>query len=467
MFGKVDYPENGSFDESYVMGNTKKATIALPLKVDESLKKYQELGEVNFTQKLFFVGLPQDIQIDALDMLVGSTYSDEINGLKTQLETIKNNLELKGYKDINFILKPYEVLNPIAENYAKFRSLSTRDVGAVDSGKTFDDFIAELGTQTMDCDPKTIEVKYSGGVVPSTPDITATPVYTGTDTPYAQTEWTKDNITVNIVAKDSVNGIDKIVITDPNGKSNSVSNENGGNEFTYGHQISVTDITTSGEYTYKYQTVNTQGSLSEEKSVTIRVDVDKPQASIQNGKLTATDQHSGVKEIKLPDGTIVTWTNDCVNNGYQVPENGTYEIYDNAGNVTEVIYKATVVSEPAITLVYEKEWTNKDVMVEVTITNADEVALLEFPDGTTQVLGDEKTVTTTYLVTEEGEKDYRFAITKKAKAEGNLVDTAHIKLDKTAPTSSIVTVNGKNYLKASDTLSGVSHLISLSGKTIM
>lgn len=469
LFKWCDYTGNHNDFEPEYTERVELPRMALPLKVDDSLKLYQKIGDVNFTQKLFFAGLPSDMQEQEMVFDVGDAYLDSKYDLQTKLETIKNNLELKGYTDISFILKPYEVLNPIAENYAKFRSLSTRDVGSLDSGKTFDDFITELGSQMMDCDPKVIEVKYSGGVVASTPELTVTPVYTGTDTPFVQTEWTKDNITVNIVAKDDVNGIDKIIITDPNGTITDVPNTDpiNGNEFTYGHQIPVTDMTTSGEYTYTYQTVNKQGSSSDEISVTIRVDVDKPQASIENGILTAGDQHSGVKEIKLPNGTVISWTDDYGNNGYEVSEYGTYEIYDYAGNVTEVIYKAMTVTEPAITLVYEKEWTNKDVVVEVTITNADEVALLEFPDGKTQVLGDENTVTTSYLVTEEGEKDYHFAITKKTREEGSLTKIAHIKLDKTAPTSSIVTVNGKNYLKASDTLSGVSHLISPSGKTIM
>ena len=137
-------------------------------------------------------------------------------------------------------------------------------------------------------------------------------------------DWTNGNVTITVTATDSVSGVKRIKKPDGNYVSSAST--------TY-------TVTANGTYTFVLEdnvgntrnytvTINNidktapTGSLSHNPTQWVNTDV-KIHWSV-------ADANSGVKQIKLPDGTIKT----TATGDYTVSQNGTYTfiVYDVAGN---------------------------------------------------------------------------------------------------------------------------------------
>lgn len=106
----------------------------------------------------------------------------------------------------------------------------------------------------------------------------------------------------------------------------------------------------------------------EDSDVTIIISTDAPTNKDVLIRVEAEDDLSGVKEIILPDGSIVKEETTT----FTVTENGMYEfkVYDNAGNETKGEVEITNIDRvlPVITIdPYETEWTNEDIIVSATV----------------------------------------------------------------------------------------------------
>ncbi|PLS15032.1 hypothetical protein CVD28_24440 [Bacillus sp. M6-12] len=156
------------------------------------------------------------------------------------------------------------------------------------------------------------------------------------------TTWTNDRVTIQVNANDSISGIQSIEL--PNG-----NRVNGANVASY-----VVDK--NGSYTFK---VTDNGGNVSTKTVTItNIDKEAPTATHTvesvDGEtfkvtLTASDDASGVKSIKLPNGEYTYGTTATFNGTKGQTYN--FEIEDRAGNKTPYQVKLNV---PELT-VYQKD----------------------------------------------------------------------------------------------------------------
>ncbi len=106
----------------------------------------------------------------------------------------------------------------------------------------------------------------------------------------------------------------------------------------------------------------------EDSDVTIIISTDAPTNQDVLIRIEAEDNLSGVKEIILPDGSIIAEEHTT----YTVTENGVYEfkVYDNAGNETKGEVEISNIDKvlPVITIEeYNTEWTNEDITVNATV----------------------------------------------------------------------------------------------------
>lgn len=188
---------------------------------------------------------------------------------------------------------------------------------------------------------------------------------------------------------------------------------------------------------------------------------------------------SGIDKIVLPDGSIIL-DDQLVDGKYtldSVKDGDMYTVYDKAGNVYNYFYtqSSDTVSGAAILLDYDPNWTNQDVKVKVTIKNVDEISGIQLPDDNKITLLSEivdkvvldNDVIFYHTIEKEGTEGHLFIAYQKTREEANQVSAiAYVKIDKTPPTCEIAERDGKKYLTVSDTLSGVRHIVSPSGKII-
>ena len=203
------------------------------------------------------------------------------------------------------------------------------------------------------------------------------------------TSWTKNDVTLTITGADSASGVKQITL--PNGQVVS------GSSTTY-------TVTANGNYTFKVID-NAGNEVSQTVNVT-KIDKTNPTVNITgnptawtNGNATLTittsDTQSGVKQIELPNGTIVTGTSTT----YTVSVNNSYvfKVTDNAGNVTSQTVNVTKIDKtaPAITHTVNKN-SESSATLSVTYTdNQSGIQSLVRPNGTTRPIS-----TTTNTVTE-------------------------------------------------------------------
>ena len=137
-------------------------------------------------------------------------------------------------------------------------------------------------------------------------------------------DWTNGNVTITVTATDSVSGVKRIKKPDGNYVSSAST--------TY-------TVTANGTYTFVLE-----DNVGNTRNYTVTINnIDKtaPTGSLSHSPTnwvntdvkihwSVADANSGVKQIKLPDGTIKT----TATGDYTVSQNGTYTfvVYDVAGN---------------------------------------------------------------------------------------------------------------------------------------
>ena len=177
-------------------------------------------------------------------------------------------------------------------------------------------------------------------VTPATVDITQTP-----------TDWTKGNVSITLNATDDQSGIKSITFPDGTVVNN--------NKITY-------TVSSNGKYTF--QVIDNIGNVIN-KTVTVgNIDNTPPVLTLtkpttwsnSNTVITATaeDSISGVKEIILPDGSIVNGSTTK----YTVDEAGVYYFtaVDNVGNTTisYIIVDSIDNTKPTVDVTNNQDWTN-------------------------------------------------------------------------------------------------------------
>ena len=177
------------------------------------------------------------------------------------------------------------------------------------------------------------------------------------------TSWTTSNATLTITGADTQSGVKSI--TKPDGTVVT------GSSTTY-------TVTTNGNYTFKI-TDNAGNVLTQTVSVT-KIDKDGPTISYTltpttwtNGNvtinLTVTDGGSGLKEIHMPNGNIISGTTGS----YTVSLNGAYyfKAVDYMGNETilPILVNNIDVKAPSLTITNNQNWTNQDVQISISATD--------------------------------------------------------------------------------------------------
>lgn len=149
-------------------------------------------------------------------------------------------------------------------------------------------------------------------------------------------------------------------------------------------------ITSEGTFNYKLKATDIAGNILTTPVTTIKIDKTPPSAShtitteakTATIKVTATDKHCGVKEIKLPNGIKILGDNTS----YQVSANGDYKftIIDTAGNSTDYIVTIDSFDNEAPDLKLNvpniDEWT-REKTITATATDKNGIAWIKLPNG--------------------------------------------------------------------------------------
>lgn len=173
--------------------------------------------------------------------------------------------------------------------------------------------------------------------------------------------YTNGNVEITVKSSDSESGVRRI-------------REKGG---SWNNESSMTKMAASNG-TYEFEVEDNAGNISE-RSITINI-IDKTAPTISlsasttsptNGDVIITvsgsDAESGVRRIKLPNGT---WVNGS-NTTHKVTSNGTYEftVEDNAGNITTRSINVTNIDKTNPTapkVNAPTDWQNSNVSVSLT-----------------------------------------------------------------------------------------------------
>ncbi|MCC5439227.1 hypothetical protein AL714_16365 [Clostridium botulinum] len=257
------------------------------------------------------------------------------------------------------------------------------------------------------------------------------------------TEWTNKNVVLNITAKDNkkVKSITlpdgKIVNSD---KINFNVNKNG---------------------TYKFMVEDEASNKSIKEIVVTKIDKELPliNINVKGNKMTitATDNLSGVKEVfyKVDDGEFIKY------NGEVTLSQGTHtikaKVIDNADNSNDRNGKFNIDNEdidkelPTIAVLGNPtEWTNKDIILNVSAKDNKKVKSITLPDG--KVVNGDKT---TFTISKNG--TYKFIVEDEAgnKATKEVVVN---KIDKELPIANVYVKDDKMTITASDKLSGIKEI---------
>ena len=146
--------------------------------------------------------------------------------------------------------------------------------------------------------------------------------------------------------------------------------------------------------------------------------------------LNTTDDMSGVKRIKKPDGSYIY----SVSTIYVVPANGSYTfvLEDNVGNTRNYTVTINNIDKTAPTgsLSHNPtQWVNTDVKIHWSVADASGVKQIKLPDGTRKT-----TATGDYTVSQNG--TYTFVVYDVAGNTLTLQETV-TNIDKTPPTGSL------------------------------
>ena len=239
------------------------------------------------------------------------------------------------------------------------------------------------------------------------------------------TNWTNGNVTITLNTTDDMSGVKRIKKPDgnyvssasttytvaSNGTYTFVLEDNVGNTRNYNVTISNIDKTAP------------TGSLNHSPTNWVNTDV--------KIHWNVADANSGVKQIKLPDGTIKT----TATGDYTVSQNGTYTfvVYDVAGNTLTLQEKVTNIDKNAPTgsLSHNPtDWVIDYVKIHWKVADADSgFKEIKLPDGTIS-----KSAENDYTVSQNG--TYTFVVYDVA---GNTLTLQEkvTNIDKNAPTGSL------------------------------
>ncbi|KOY65377.1 OmpL47-type beta-barrel domain-containing protein [Clostridium sporogenes] len=255
-------------------------------------------------------------------------------------------------------------------------------------------------------------------------------------------DWTNKDIILNVTAKGSF----KSIIL-PDGK------------IVNSDKIAFT-ISKNG--TYKFILEDELTNKETKEVVVNKIDKELPviNINVKGNKMTidANDSLSGIKEVfyKVDDGEFVKYDGEVTlpSGNHTINVNA----IDNAGNLNNDIYiKEEVTIEDkdkeAPTLEVSGnpiEWTNKDIILNVTAKDNKKVKSITFPDG--KVINGDKT---TFTVSKNG--TYKFIVEDEAgnKATKEIVVN---KIDKELPIVNIDVKDDKMTIAASDKLSGIKEI---------
>ena len=267
-------------------------------------------------------------------------------------------------------------------------------------------------------------------------------------------DWTNGNVTITVTATDSVSGVKRIKKPDGNYVSSAST--------TY-------TVTANGTYTFVLE-----DNVGNTRNYTVTINnIDKtaPTGSLSHSPTnwvntdvkihwSVADANSGVKQIKLPDGTIKT----TATGDYTVSQNGTYTfvVYDVAGNTLTLQEKVTNIDKVAPTGSLSHSptnWVNTDVKIHWSVADANSgVKQIKLPDGTIKT-----TATGDYTVSQNG--TYTFVVYDVAGNTLTLQETV-TNIDKTPPTGSLshnptdwVIDYVKIHWTASDSQSGFNRIV--------
>ena len=267
-------------------------------------------------------------------------------------------------------------------------------------------------------------------------------------------DWTNGNVTITVTATDSVSGVKRIKKPDGNYVSSAST--------TY-------TVTANGTYTFVLE-----DNVGNTRNYTVTINnIDKtaPTGSLSHSPTnwvntdvkihwSVADANSGVKQIKLPDGTIKT----TATGDYTVSQNGTYTFiaYDVAGNTLTLQETVTNIDKVAPTGSLSHSptnWVNTDVKIHWSVADANSgFKQIKLPDGTIKT-----TATGDYTVSQNGA--YTFVVYDVAGNTLTLQETV-TNIDKTPPTGSLghnptdwVIDYVKIHWTASDSQSGFNRIV--------
>ena len=266
-------------------------------------------------------------------------------------------------------------------------------------------------------------------------------------------DWTNGNVTITVTATDSVSGVKRIKKPDGNYVSSAST--------TY-------TVTANGTYTFVLE-----DNVGNTRNYTVTINnIDKtaPTGSLSHSPTnwvntdvkihwSVADANSGVKQIKLPDGTIKT----TATGDYTVSQNGTYTfvVYDIAGNTLTLQETVTNIDKVAPTGSLSHSptnWVNTDVKIHWGVADANSgFKQIKLPDGTIKT-----TATGDYTVSQSG--TYTFIVYDVAGNTLTLQETV-TNIDKVAPTGSLshsptnwVNTDVKIHWSVADANSGVKQI---------
>jgi LPXTG-motif cell wall-anchored protein len=302
---------------------------------------------------------------------------------------------------------------------------------------------------------------------------------------YTESSWYKDNQIINAS------------FTTTAGSSEKLQYKVNDGAWTDGASVPVS---TEGKYDVSYRVIDSLGRTSAVQTVKVNIDKTAP----TNAKITVKDREftsilntitfgiffkdtvnvsitadgniSGVKKIEYqkvakntdynPSGT---WTSGS---SFNVDPDDKFVVYaritDNAGNAVVINSDGVVVdaTKPALAVTPSvSNWTNSNVGVKVNVSDA----LAGVKDVTYTTNETTPQAGTVAISSGEGnitlsnEGQYVLTVTAKDNSDNEVIQTANIKLDKTAPTIASVTGNPSDWtssdvtltVNASDTISGL------------
>ncbi|PLS19582.1 hypothetical protein CVD28_03960 [Bacillus sp. M6-12] len=224
--------------------------------------------------------------------------------------------------------------------------------------------------------------------------------------------------------------------------------------------------------TYTFSAKDNRGKVTS-KTIELAIDTVKPNLEISGVKpeytteqvlrINATDDLSGIRRIKLPNGEYRETTQEGkpLSIDYNIVRNGdyTFEAEDYAGNVTKKTIKISNIDTKAPILNTQTSpsgWTNQNVNIQLTATDEEgEIDFIQLPNGN-RITG----TTASYQVSKN--EDYAFMVQDKMGYQTTKTVTIST-IDKDKPTAHSDTIHkgADNYsieLTAEDSLSGIKRI---------